>query len=350
MIRLVSHIRSGLPLLVAAAALTAGCDDSPSGPTTYTPFDATNHSGARAEVVRSSELVVAAKAATSATADTDFASILAQYQADLPGQTYSLEDAVTALGDEHAYGSASIGVYLDAQLEQAVALGAASTPANADAARDLAYARQAIDKLPLVYFYLATYEGVARRNREGLDVAYGVYSFIPDDVGVYGGLYASATKRETAWSITINAALEGLLVDARGIVAAGTTGNTDPVGANASLDHIVEHADLTMLRTFAYGTRTYLEKLASTPSATPDIALIEGRIFWLGLRPWAEATDATSAAAVTTALYPTGEAAVDAASLHTAYGLGAYYNGTYDGNATPAITAIQILIAALEAH
>lgn len=344
-----SSLSAGLPLLLASLGFAAGCDEA-TGPVSYSPFDAANHAAPYLEVVRASELVVAAKASTSATADVDFPAVLANYQANLPGQAYSLEDSITALADGHAYGSATIGVYLDAQIEAAIALGAASTSANPDAARDLAYAQQAVDKLPLVYFYLATHGELSRRNREGLDAAYGIYSFIPDTMGVYRGLYASAVKRETAWTITINAPLEGFLVDARGIVAANTTGNLDPVGANAALDQIIDRADREMLRIFAYGARSYLEKLASTPAASPDVALIEGRIFWLALRGWAEANQASAASAVTTALYPTGEAAVGAPGLHTAYGLAAYYNGTYDGIAAPGVAAIQTIIAALETN
>ncbi len=345
-----NHARLGLGIVTLAASVAAGCDDGSSRPSSFVPFDVANSTGVIAETRAAADMVTDSKAATAADADTVFADILATYQGNLTGQTYSLEDAIEGLDDPHSYGSATIGTYLDAQIEAAIALGAGAVTANPDAARDLVYAQQGIDKLPLVYFYLATYGGLSTRTRQGIDQAHGVYSFVPDDANTYFGLYASAVKREAAWSIVINDELEEHLIDARLRLSSLTTGNDDVAGADAQLDHAIEHADHQMLRVFAYGTRTYLEKLRDMPAAGPDKAMIEGRIFWVALRPWAEANYPTQATAVTTALYPTGEAAINDPGLHTAYGLGAYYNGTYDGQAAAGATAILAIIAGLESH
>lgn len=336
-----------LPALAFTLAFgaVAGCSDpAPS----YHPFDPQSYAGQVAEVQLAAANGEASGVVTPTSAATDYAALSTAYTGNLPGQTYSLQSAFQGAVDIHSNPFSGLGLYLDTQYQAALMLGASVTAASPTAARDLDFAKEGLEKLPLTYIYFAMYEALQERTREGLDRAYALYSFVRAPDGSHVGLYGAA-EEYVPNAAAFHADLEAHFIEARTIVAANTTGATDPVGTNVELDALLEHIDSVVLEVFAQGVRHYLVSLRDHPSDGPDGALIEGRLFWLALRPWAVRVNSTAATTITTALYPTGEPASGATTLQVAFGLDAYANFAYDGAAAPAVTAVDSLLALLHA-
>lgn len=340
-----------LRTLLAALSLSAvfgACNDSGGAPR-YQPFSTQSYASPLAEVTLLFENGEAAGLVTQATAATDYAALSDAYQTnDVPGLSYTLQSAFQGATDVHSSPVTGLGTYLDTQYQAALALGAAATSADPDAARHLGYAKEGLEKLPLTYLYYAMYEALTLRTRDGLDQAWAYYSFVPGPGGASMGIHHAADEYVPD-PVAFHADLEAHLLEARAIVEANTTSGTDPVGSNAQLDAVIAHIDEVLLTAFAQGARHYLVALRDTPGDGPDGSLIEGRLFWLAVRPYAERIDSAAAAAVTTAFYPTGEPAQNATDLQVAYGLDAFADAAYDGNAVAGIAGIDALLAALGA-
>lgn len=342
--RTVSSLRSRLSFLVPPIAVglaLAGCDDGSSSG--YRPFDSLNQTEVHAWITAYETMKDKGEAAIAPGADihtlyTDIAGVYTNS---------GLQAEIVERTDPHAYDpiAATFGQYVDRQITRAILMAhAASGPT---ATSDLEYAEETIDKLLQVFFYVSLSYELDERSRGGVDEAFAWYGLPAAGKG-QRALAATAQKRETAYTITINGEVEQAFLDARAAMAAGTNATTPTLAIpDAAYDAASEAIDHQGLRILAYSVKSYLEQLRDAPTTDPDVHLLEARAFWFGLAPYATSVAPSAATALDALLYPAGKPAVDGPGVHFVAGLAEVRSGARFIDAAAALAQLDAVLVAL---
>lgn len=287
-------MRSLAPLLLLAVACTP--EEEPRDYSAYVPFDEAHMTNQLARLQAHADIQAARKEATLDNAADVFADIETLYQSS------DLQLKVAGRTDDHleieGWGFPEVGTFLDTHITDAIALG--KSPADE---ADVAYAGQVVDKALLVFFYYSVYHEIVAGHRKNLDEAYGYWGLELDGTP-RNGLANIAAGREDEFGLVLNRPIFESFVDARYVMAENTESTEDALPEGLTeYEAAREEIDARMIQTLAGYALHELNELGGDED---DVKLLEARVIWEGVAPYAENADPALATEIWTGLYPDG--------------------------------------------
>ena len=263
----------------------------------FRPFDEQNMTNQIARLESHAEIVTLRKTATTENAAEVYGQIEDLYEA------HSLNQKVAGRTDDHldtvGWGHENVGEFWDGQITNAIAMGAAGATEA-----DVAWAGQVIDKGLQVFFYYSVYHELYLKKRKNFDEAYGYFGLnfdgTPRDAAP---LANNAVAREAEYGLTLVTPIFNSFIEARYALANGTASNDDVLGEDAEYDAAMANIDRLMLSALGHYA---LHEVDVLTEENADIKIIEARVIWDALAPYAESVDADAAQAVLDGLYPDG--------------------------------------------
>ncbi|MCG3174897.1 MAG: hypothetical protein GMKNLPBB_03198 [Myxococcota bacterium] len=260
----------------------------------YQPFSESNMAVQKARVDEYEKINKIRKEAKVENAAEIFKQILAAYQAN------DLQNKVAARKGDQKYAPADVGAFLDKHISSAIQMGMA---AKSDS--EIAYAGQTADKLLLTFFYYYVYHELFSRAGPKLDEAFGTWGLDFNGANPKG-LAKMSAAREDRFKVIINKTVFDGMRRLRDIIQKETGGAADKKvpADHAEYNGVMEMIEKEMVRAFAYGVQYEFEDMSKNQKL--DVYLIEARLFWESVEPWAKANAPDLAAKIIAHLYPSG--------------------------------------------
>jgi hypothetical protein len=226
--------------------------------------------------------------------------VFADVESIYTGSAMSLDTHVEGLIDRHYYHHTgeTIGTFMNDQIADAIEEGKSGELNQARAIDHCEIVRKLLD----VYSYVATFDAMTKDTGQGLDEGYGCYGVALDGTTAVGGLAKVGQSRASEFDTDFNGRVVGLFADANTIVRDNTPNATTPVVEGSVFFLPVVHAtDISMMQVIAASVIHEFYDLVE--ASHPVSEVIEARVYWWGLSPFAHAVDPVRATEIENLLY-----------------------------------------------